>query len=118
MDYSLVMITIVELPEFIKQAKKIFSVPLRESLINYLAAHPKAGVIMEGTGGIRKIRWQREGSGKSRGGRVVYYYHNDQYPLFLLTAFKKGKKANLTKEERNELAKFTRVLIETYGGKP
>ena len=56
MDYSLVMITIVELPEFIKQAKKIFSVPLRESLINYLAAHPKAGVIMEGAGGIRKIR--------------------------------------------------------------
>jgi hypothetical protein len=72
---------------------------------------------MEGTGGIRKLRWQREGSGKSSGGRVVYYYHNDQYPLFLLTVFKKGKKANLTKEERNELAKFTRILIETYGGK-
>ena len=43
------MITIVELPEFIKQAGKIFSEPLRERLVNYLAAHPKAGVVMEGT---------------------------------------------------------------------
>lgn len=110
------MITIVELPEFIKQAKKIFTELLRERLVNYLAAHPKAGIIMEGTGGIRKIRWQREGAGKSSGGRVIYYYHNDKYPLFLLTAFKKGKKTNLTKKERNELAKFTRILVETYGG--
>ena len=111
------MITIVELPEFIKQAKKIFSEPLIASLVNYLASHPKNGVIMEGTGGIRKIRWQREGSGKRSAGRVIYYYHNDHYPLFLLTAFKKGEKPNLTKKERNELAKLTRVLIETYGGK-
>lgn len=117
MDCSLFMITIVELPEFIKQAKKIFSEQLRESLINYLAAHPKAGVLMEGTGGIRKIRWQREGLGKSGGGRVVYYYHSDDYPLFLITAFKKGSKANLTKEERNELVKLTRIIIESYGGK-
>ena len=111
------MITIVELPEFIKQARKIFSEPLRESLVNYLAAHPKAGVIMKGTGGIRKIRWQREGSGKRGGGRIIFYYYNDNYPLFLITAFKKGNKANLSKEERNELAKLTRILIKTYGGK-
>ncbi len=111
------MITIVELPEFIKQAKKIFSEPLRESLINYLAAHPKAGIIMEGTVGLRKIRWQREGGGKSGGGRVVYYYYSDHYPLFLITAFKKGNKSNLSKGERNELAKLARILIETYGEK-
>ncbi len=111
------MITIVELPEFIKQAGKIFSESLRESLVNYLAAHPKAGVVMEGTGGIRKIRWKREGTGKSGGARVIYYYYNDNYPLFIITAFKKGNKANLSKEERNELAKLVGILIKTYGGK-
>ena len=111
------MITIVELPEFIKQAGKILSESLRESLINYLAAHPKSGVVMEGTGGIRKIRWKREGTGKSGGVRVIYYYYNDNYPLFIITVFKKGKKVNLSKEERNELAKLVDILIETYGGK-
>ena len=99
------------------QAGKIFSESLRESLVNYLAAHPKAGVVMEGTGGIRKIRWKREGTGKSGGARVIYYYYNDNYPLFIITAFKKGNKANLSKEERNELAKLVGILIETYGGK-
>lgn len=111
------VITIVELPEFIKQAGKIFSESLRESLVNYLAAHPKTGVVMEGTGGIRKFRWKREGTGKSGGARVIYYYYNDKYPLFLITVFKKGNKANLSKEERNELSKLVTILIETYGGK-
>jgi hypothetical protein len=111
------MITIVELPEFIKQAGKIFSESLRESLVNYLAAHPKAGVVMEGTGGIRKFRWKREGTGKSGGARVIYYYYNENYPLFVITVFIKGKKSNLTKEERNDLSKLVGLLIETYGGK-
>ncbi len=111
------MITIVELPEFLKQSKKIFSESLRESLVNYLAAHPKAGVLMEGTCGIRKFRWKRDGTGKNGGARVIYYYYNDNYPLFIITAFKKGNKSNLSKEERNELAKLVDILIETYGGK-
>lgn len=90
---------------------------LCERVVNYLAAHPKAGVIMEGTGGLRKFRWKREGTGKSGGARVIYYYYNDNYPLFLITVFKKGQKTNLSKAERNELAKFVNILIETYGGK-
>jgi hypothetical protein len=105
------------LPEFTKQSKKIFSESLRESLINYLAAHPKTGALMEGTGGLRKFRWKREGTGKSGGAKVIYYYYNDNYPLFIITVFKKGKKSNLSKEERNELAKLVNILIETYGGK-
>lgn len=70
---------------------------------------------MEGTGGIRKLRWKKEGSGKSGGVRVIYYYHNQHYPLFLLTVFGKSEKVNLSKAERNELAKLIRRLIESYG---
>ncbi len=71
---------------------------------------------MQGTGGIRKLRWSAQGKGKSGGVRVIYYYHNEGIPLFLLTVFGKGEKANLTKAERNELAKFTSILVENYGG--
>lgn len=88
----------------------------RERIIQYLAGHPASGVIMEGTGGIRKLRWKREGSGKRGGVRVIYYYHNETYPLFLLTVFGKSEKANLSKAERNELAKLIRILITSYGG--
>ena len=110
------MQTIVELPEFLKKSDKILSSSERLSIINYLASHPSAGDIMQSTGGIRKLRWSAQGKGKSGGVRVIYYHHSESMPLFLLTLFGKGEKANLTKSERNDLAKLTSLLIKNYGG--
>ena len=59
---------------------------------------------MEGTGGVRKLRWGRQGRGKSGGVRVIYYVHSEAMPLYLLTLFAKNERANLSMAERNELA--------------
>ncbi len=72
---------------------------------------------MQGTGGIRKLRWSAQGKGKSCGVRIIYYHHNESLPLFLLTVFGKGEKANLTKAESNDLAKLTSLLVKNYRGK-
>ncbi|WPD22689.1 MAG: type II toxin-antitoxin system RelE/ParE family toxin [Candidatus Electrothrix scaldis] len=117
MDYNIPMNTVVELPEFIRRAEKLLRNPERENLIRYLAANPEAGVLLQGTGGIRKLRWKCEGAGKSGGVRVIYYFHSEQYPLFLLTLFGKSEKANISKAERNMLAKLTEELLATYGSK-
>ena len=109
------MITIVELPEFVKRSERFLKESERKNIVNYLAVHSTAGVVMKGTGGIRKLRWKKEGTGKRGGVRIIYYYYNKQYPLFLLTVFRKSEKVNLSKAERNELAKLTRILIEGYG---
>lgn len=109
------MITVVELSEFIRRSRKLLTEDESRNLINHLAAHPTSGVIMQGTGGIRKVRWKREGSGKSSGVRVIYFFYNEKYPLFLLTVFGKSEKANLSQAECNELAKLTRILLESYG---
>ena len=69
--------TIVELPEFLRKSDKLLSNTERLCIINYLAAHPAAGDIMQGTGGIRKLRWSAQGKGKSGGVRVIYYHHNE-----------------------------------------
>ncbi len=115
MDYNISMQTIVELPEFIKRADKLLSSLEKDELINHLAAHAKTGDLITGTGGIRKLRWSAQGKGKSGGVRVIYYYYNKSIPLFLLTTFGKGEKANLSKAERNELAKLTKLLRDSYG---
>ena len=109
------MQTIVELPEYQRRASALIPDSERQGIINYLAAHPQSGVIMQGTGGIRKFRWASGNKGKSGGVRVIYYYHNESMPLFLLSIFGKSKKSNLSKFERNELAKFTTILVKNYG---
>ena len=108
------LITVAELPSFTKQATKLLSKDEINDLINYLAANPEAGDMLEGTGGIRKIRWTRSGMGKSGGARVIYFYYNDHHPLLLIEIFAKNVKENLDKAERNQLAKLTEMLVSIY----
>ena len=108
------MLTIAELPEYIRRAEKLLNPEERTDIINYLAAHPKAGDLMEGTGGIRKLRWGRGGQGKSGGVRVIYYVHSEVMPLYLVTLFAKNERANLTRAERNELAGLVDVLVNLW----
>lgn len=105
---------IAELPTYAQLAQKLLSAEERQDLIGYLAEHPKAGCILEGTGGVRKLRWRRGGQGKSGGVRVIYYYHDELMPLYLLTLFAKGDKTNLAKAERNELTGLVDVLVEIW----
>lgn len=110
--------TIVELSEYIRDADRLLDRESQDELKSFLAAHPAAGPIMPGTGGVRKLRWARSGKGKSGGVRVIYYFYNETLPLFLLNMFGKNEQANLSKAERNKLAKLTSILVKTYGAKP
>lgn len=56
MDYNLNLLTIAELPNFIKQAEKLLGYQERQDVISYLAEHPKSGDLIEGSGGVRKLR--------------------------------------------------------------
>lgn len=108
-------ITIVEMPEYIKDANRLLNEESQQAIKDFLAINPQAGRLIQGTGGVRKLRWARPGSGKSGGVRVIYYFHNETIPLFLLNMFGKKEKANLTKAEQNKLAKLTSILVKTYG---
>jgi hypothetical protein len=107
------MLTVAELPEFIGRAGKLLGELERQSLIAHLAEFPKSGVLIRGTGGIRKLRWARKGSGKSGGVRVVYYFHDERIPLYLLTIFGKGEQSNLSQSERNDLARLVKLLVQS-----
>ena len=107
-------ITIVELPEFIRKSEKLMSSEEHDFLLSYLATNPTAGILIQGTGGVRKVRWATGNKGKSGSTRVIYFYHNPDIPLFLLTAFSKSGQGNLTKAERNELAGLTKILVQNY----
>lgn len=108
------MLTIAEVPEYIRRSEKLLTEEARRDIVDYLAANPKAGDLMEGTGGVRKLRWGIQGRGKSGGVRVIYYVHSEMMPLYLLTLFAKNERANLTKAERNELAGLVDILVSAW----
>lgn len=108
------MLTVAEVPEYIRRAERLLTADERRDLVNYLAVRPRAGVLLEGTGGVRKLRWGRQGRGKSSGVRVIYYYHSKIMPLYLLTLFAKNERANLTQGERNELAALVDELVSVW----
>ena len=80
-------------------------------MIAYLSEHPSTGDLIQGTGGIRKLRWVRGSQGKSSGVRVIYYFHSEIMPLYLLAVFGKNEKANITAEEKNHLSKAVKELV-------
>lgn len=112
MEYKLV--TVAETEPFQKKVGRLLSGNEKAELIAYLAMHPNAGVLIQGTGGIRKLRWARSGRGKSGGVRVIYYFHGVEMPLYLLTLFGKNEKANISIEEKNILSKAVKELVKYW----
>lgn len=75
-----------------------------------LLADPKVGDVMQGTGGVRKMRFAFEHRGKSGGVRVIYVDFEVYEKIYLLTAYTKNEKDNLTKKERSEIKQLIEVL--------
>ena len=107
--------TVAETPEYLRCAARLLPAAQRGTIVEFLAAQPRAGDLVQGTGGVRKLRWGRGGRGKSGGVRIVYYHHSEAMPLYLLTVYGKNEQANLSKAERNELAKLVAILKSTAG---
>lgn len=120
-DYSVLMDvpghTIIETQGFLASTKGRMSAEEVTALTELLSKNPEAGDVMQGTGGMRKLRFATQGRGKSGSVRVVYYYYNVSVPLFLLRVYAKNEKANLTKAERNALGGLGKILVETYGAR-
>lgn len=108
------MQTVIETEAYLRDAKGAgMSEDERTAAVDLVAADPEAGDVLQGTGGVRKARLAGRGKGKSGGYRIVWYFGGGDIPVFLLTVFGKGEKANLTQGERNALRSFTATLKES-----
>ena len=107
-------ISVVEMPEFLAATKKLMDDEERAELVRYLAYNPTVGDVIPGSGGVRKIRWGLEGRGKRGGARVIYFFHDLEMPLYLLEAFAKNDRADLTQAEIHELRQVTEQIVESY----
>jgi hypothetical protein len=88
------MRTIAETQVFIRYATAVWSDTERQEFINFIAANPEAGDIIRESGGCRKVRWSRSGSGKRGGARVIYFLAANG-TVWLLIVYAKAKFDNL-----------------------
>jgi hypothetical protein len=90
------MFTVVETLLFQRQWPNYWTEEERGEFAAFIAENPSAGVVIPESGGIRKVRWKRAGSGKSGGVRVIYFTRNAVGEVVLLTLYAKSKTDNLT----------------------
>ena len=107
--------TVFETTAYLARAEKLLSETEQRAVVEIVARDPTCGDLIEGAGGIRKLRFAVGGRGKSGGVRVVYYFHSEAMPVYLLTLFAKNEKSNLTNAERNALARFVAELKRAHG---
>ncbi|MCX7375478.1 MAG: type II toxin-antitoxin system RelE/ParE family toxin [Alphaproteobacteria bacterium] len=110
-------ITVVELPLFQRQARDVWDDADRAAFVDFIARNPESGDLIPEIGGVRKIRWRRQGTGKRGGARVVYFYHDPQMPIFLLLVYAKAQRENMTPDEKKQVRALATTLKQGYDRK-
>ena len=101
---------IIETSIFTKHIKQLMSDDQYRELQEALVNRPDLGDIIRGSGGLRKMRWKLEATGKSGGIRVIYYWVVDDNHIRMLYVYPKGKQENLTSEQLNTL----KTIVERW----
>jgi mRNA-degrading endonuclease RelE of RelBE toxin-antitoxin system len=89
------MFEFIETPIFTKAVSHYLEDDEYARLQNYLNEQPEAGIIVPGSGGVRKLRWSAEGRGKRGGLRVIYYLRSARGELWMLTIYGKNVRENI-----------------------
>lgn len=97
------MLTVVETLLFQRQWPLYWTEEERGEFASFIAERPTAGDVVPESGGIRKVRWRRAGSGKSGGVRVIYFTRIVESEVVLLTLYAKAKMDNLTGAKLKEI---------------
>lgn len=104
------LLTVVETPLFVRQADSVWTEEERSAFVDYIARNYEAGDVVGETGGVRKVRWKRHGSGKRGGARVIYFYQHLDAPLYLLMVYAKARQEDLDADEKKAVRALTARL--------
>ena len=105
--------TFIEVPIFTRKWQELgLTDDDLKNLENVLLNDPKAGPVIQGTGGLRKIRIPMEDSGKRGGGRVIYIDLEIKETIWFINVYSKTEKDDLTFEERKAFKAMVKVLKE------
>lgn len=104
----------VELPAFSKYRSDYLGDDGFRGLQQSMLKNPEAGDVIEGTGGLRKLRHgdPRRGKGKRGGLRVIYYWWDGGRQFWLFTLYDKDEMDNLSSDEKKLLKAMLKAELE------
>ena len=117
MENFLIPQVIVETPAYLKAVKDFWDEDTQNEFKNFIATNFALGDIIPDTGGLRKIRWKGNDSGKRGGVRVIYYFYNENFPIYLLFAYPKNVQTDLTEQEKKLLRQLVAQLKNSFRSK-
>jgi hypothetical protein len=100
----------IETSVFTRRIKELISDDEYKDLQEALVQRPDMGFIIQGTGGLRKIRWKLEGKGKSGGVRTIYYWMTESEHIYMLYVYPKSEQEDLTPEQKKAL----KLIVERW----
>jgi hypothetical protein len=89
------MLTVVETPLYLRYAAAVWNEDEQSEFVDWITENPESGDVIPGTGGLRKVRWSRQGMGKQGGARVIYYTRLAHGQVVLVVVYAKAKFDNL-----------------------
>jgi len=107
-------VSVIELPGYRRRADRLLTADEQEAVVDLIAYEPTCGDLIPGTGGLRKVRIGRGGSGKRGGARVVYYFYDAEMPIFVMALYAKNEKANLSQREKREFAAYAKEAVAQW----
>lgn len=100
------MMKFIEFGTFTRRVYEYMDDDGYRDLQNALQENPSAGVVVPGTGGVRKLRWAGSGRGKRGGLRVIYYIETDQEAFVMIFIYGKGEQEDLSPDQKRALQKL------------
>jgi len=99
---------------FLRQGADLWTDEERSEFVDFIARNPEVGNVIPQSGGVRKVRWRRQGSGKRGGVRVIYFYHDPSMPLYLLMIYAKAQRDDLSPDAKRTVQGLVATLREAH----
>jgi hypothetical protein len=107
-------VSVIELAGYRRRADELLTAAEQDAVIDLIAYEPTCGDLIPGTGGLRKVRVGRGGSGKRGGARVIYYFYDVDFPLVLMALYAKNEKADLSARDKKALAAHLKEITASW----
>lgn len=107
-------VSVVEFPGYRRRADELLDPDEQNAVIDLIAHDPTCGDVIQGTGGLRKVRVGLGTKGKRGGARVIYYFYNEDFPVVLMALYAKNEKADLTARDKKVLADSLKEIMASW----